>query len=877
MLNFLITLGGISLAMSAVIILMLALQKPIKKRFAALARYIIWSVIIIRLCLPVSLDILPKLITLPSVIPEEEAVIYEPVAPQAEYIPEAVIPSTPSESINEPSTNDAPNETYIPSTPVAEPVPQKPSFEITGEHIIIALFTVWALGAITFVTVTLIRYRKTAKGLDAALSIPAPEVWNIYDTVCRELGIKKAPLLYMGRADVSPMVYGFLNPKVVLPSVEMSAQSMTYVLRHELTHYKRGDLYFKLLAMLANALHWFNPLAYIACGAMSSEAELSCDESALSKTDLVGRLGYGNSMLEIVKLCRHSPKLTTGFSPKKRAVKERFENMINTTKKKKGYWIVAITLICALLCTSIIGCTTKETEPKDTDETGESVTEKYDAVGMCFDMEGDEQRDWTLTAKDGIVTLEHIWYDGSIRESYSYGDASKHDGVIDIDPAFEVAEENRYDYILQSWVASEYAIIQYDVPSKSIEECPNSYFVTVDLRDGSVTNKIRYEVDDILEIHGLDRDVLSVYESWGDRPPEYCINVDVLLYEPAEAVRTTQMMLTYSLTTTDQKKASFYVYFDMLTGELSEIEKGHCNLTKYTSNDVVTDVADISKIDGVDDDISKAAEAFLKGDITTLERLGEYDPGFLDDLKSIKFGDYRITRIINDRGLEIEGYVTESQTFNVNKGFHTFTVTKTVVAVNPGGKESIRVGVNHNCVGCLYPEVENYYTEMPQMAEGWLTFSNTTLLPVGEAYNEDSDFRDVVRYLHYIYIANTLDEYRHYAKKCFGIDILDGQYSDKEAAEKEAELVDIYCTEPERVYIPTVSGCLVDGGENYLTYQFYADEGCLVPAYKVKYEFVRDGEEFFFKSSTLLDETGREACYAETIYGGYVINESESE
>ena len=92
MLNFLITLGGISLAMSVVIILMLALRKPIKKRFAALGRYIIWSVIIIRLCLPVSLDILPKLITLPSVMPEEEAVIYEPVTPE-------VMPDVPAEPV----------------------------------------------------------------------------------------------------------------------------------------------------------------------------------------------------------------------------------------------------------------------------------------------------------------------------------------------------------------------------------------------------------------------------------------------------------------------------------------------------------------------------------------------------------------------------------------------------------------------------------------------------------------------------------------------------------------------------------------------------------------------------------------------------------
>ncbi len=880
MLNFLITLGGISLAMSAVIILMLALQKPIKKRFAALGRYIIWSVIIIRLCLPLSFDILPKLVTVDSDIPNEETVIYQTVTPEvipeAEYTPEAVMPSVSSEVINEPVTENTTNENYIPSAPTVEPAPQKPVFELTWGHITVALFAVWAVGAVTFVTVTLVRYRINARKLDRALSIPAPELWGIYDTVCRELNIKNAPPIYMGRADVSPMVYGFFNPKVVLPSVDMSAQSMTYILRHELTHYKRGDLYLKLLAMFANAIHWFNPLAYVACGMMSSEAELSCDEMALRKTDLMERLGYGNSMLEIVKLCRHAPKLTTGFSPKKRAVKERFENMINTDKKKKGYWIVAITLICALLCTSIIGCTTKETEPEYTLDISEPYI-GFDSVADCYDMDGEELRGWGVAAKDGVISIGRITEDDSFDVLYSYGESSKHKDVINISADFENHDiEYRYP-AFEAWISDNYSIITYHRLPESVEECVNQYIFMIDMSTGEVVHELYYGVDDILKVHGLDRDVLSIYESWGGNPPEYNIEVSLHNYDIEGEEPTSLVWINHKLENKDNRRANVETYFDMKTGELTEPKKAHCNLEDIVKTDVVTDVSDISRIKDVDEDIIKAAEVFINGDTATLERLGRYDPNFLKDLKTVKIGDYRISKLIDDRGLRIEAYVTESQAFNVNKGFHTFTVTKTVVAVNPEGKESIRVGVNHNCVDCLYPEVESYYTEMPEMAEGWLTFSNTTLLPMGEAYNEDDDFRDVVRYLHYIYNANTLDEYRHYAKKCFGIDILKGQYTDEEATAKETELVDIYGTEPKRTYIPTVSGCLVDGGENYLTYQFYADEGCLIPAYKVKYEFVRDGEDFFFKSSTLLDETGREACYAETIYGEYVIDSEISE
>ncbi len=860
MLKFLITLGGISLGMSAVILLMLALQKPVKKRFTAIARYIIWSVIIIRLCLPVSLDILPKFITVESDMPEASVIlpaneVYEPVIPEKEYIPEA-LPSAPSSEITyEPILNNTVNEVHTSTTaPTVDPVAPKSAFEITGEHILPALFAVWALGALTFIGITLVRYGINAKAIDKSLSLADTETLRIYDTVCRDLKLKKAPRLYMGRSNVSPMVYGFFNPKVILPSVEMSAETLTYILRHELTHYKRKDLYFKLLAMVANALHWFNPLAYIACGMMSAEAELSCDEKALSGSDLIARLGYGNSMLEIVKKCKHSPKLTTGFSPKKKAVKERFENMINTTKKKKGYWIVAITLILALLCTSIIGCATNDTESEGTDETTEPITEEYDAGGWLENLDGEDLRDWRLEVKDGVMTLEHTAEDGSTDLCYRYADSTKYDDVIDLDPILHITEENQYSYTLRGWISSNYALIQYDAPLEGIEDCENFYFATIDLKDGSVTNEIRYEVDDILKIHGLDRDVLSVYESWGGNAPEYRITDYVNRYEMAGEPPSNKMYISLTLENKDIRRAAIHLYFDMVTGELSEVEKGHCNLVKYHFNNVVTDIEDIDNFKDIDTGLTEAAVAFLTNDTAKLERLGGYAPNFFDDLKTLRFGDYRILNKDADK-LEIQAYVTESQVFHLEKGFHTFTVNSSVAGATEAGTECNRISIIHECVECLCPELEyTSYAKTKNMASQWISFSDRPVVPLGDKYS-DEYFNDVVKYIHNIYNANTVSEYRDYAKKCFGIDILNENYTDKEAEDIEAQLWDIYCENSPSHYIPRD---LVDAGEGYVTYQFYADEGNFIPAYKVKYEFIEEGDYLYFKDCTVLDDTGRD-------------------
>ena len=136
------------------------------------------------------------------------------------------------------------------------------------------------------------------------------------------------------------MLYGFFRPRVVLPESvsQLPVQSLTGILTHELTHYKRGDLWVKLSAVLATALYWWNPLVHIASARLSGKCELACDECMLAGLDEDSRREYGNVMLGIIKSCkRFGGTLTTHFNPRRNAVKERFVNIMDMTKKRKGY------------------------------------------------------------------------------------------------------------------------------------------------------------------------------------------------------------------------------------------------------------------------------------------------------------------------------------------------------------------------------------------------------------------------------------------------------------------------------------------------------------------------------------------------------------
>jgi len=96
----------------------------------------------------------------------------------------------------------------------------------------------------------------------------------------------------------TPFVLGFLRPKIYLP-VGISIEERRYILLHEQTHIHRKDHIVKILAFLILAIHWFNPLVWIAFRLMSTDMELSCDEKVLKKMDEEIKKPYANSLLSL--------------------------------------------------------------------------------------------------------------------------------------------------------------------------------------------------------------------------------------------------------------------------------------------------------------------------------------------------------------------------------------------------------------------------------------------------------------------------------------------------------------------------------------------------------------------------------------------------
>lgn len=96
-------------------------------------------------------------------------------------------------------------------------------------------------------------------------------------SAAKTLKIGRRILLCRAEDSASPMLVGVVKPVIYIPQKEIADENMRMVLLHELMHYKRKDLAVKWLAIFVNALHWFNPFAYLLCANISEACEVSCD------------------------------------------------------------------------------------------------------------------------------------------------------------------------------------------------------------------------------------------------------------------------------------------------------------------------------------------------------------------------------------------------------------------------------------------------------------------------------------------------------------------------------------------------------------------------------------------------------------------------
>ncbi len=366
----------------------LALRAVLGRRISARLRYALWAVVLVRLLVPVQLFTSPLAGT--WVVTEKRmadnlvswADLSAPSAPVLDETPG--LPVTDQEPGHALTLPEAP---ALPDAPTAPEPPAAPDFTKVPAW----LGWTWLAGSGLAALVLLGSNVRFARRLRRC-RIPV------------EGGDCPLPV-YAAAGLPSPCLFGLLRPGVyVTPEAAADPAMLRHITAHEYTHFRHGDHWWSLLRCAALAVHWWNPLVWLAVSLSRRDGELACDEGALRRLGDGERAAYGNTLLALVTAKPRPGDLlccATTMAGDKKSLKERITRIAQAPKR----WLwaaVAVVLVTALACACAFGQKAEDSGPP----TGEDVS--LPAADLSFSM--DEDGGVTITGTVDGLALENGTY-----------------------------------------------------------------------------------------------------------------------------------------------------------------------------------------------------------------------------------------------------------------------------------------------------------------------------------------------------------------------------------------------------------------------------------------------------------------------------------
>lgn len=237
-----------------------------------------------------------------------------------------------------------------------------------------------------------------------------PAILDHMHRLTEELGIQKELPVKMIKKELcsSPMLFGYIHTVLLLPDHSYSKAELDAILRHELTHYCKKDLWYKLLVVLASDVYWFNPVYRLMKNMAFHDVEYVCDEKATRKMNLNAKKDYSNTVLMTMAAAgNHNFAYTTQFSGTKKNAKERLDNIFSVPDRKIGICVLSALLVLLLTGTACVSLKveeeTVETSAQETKQTQETAEIQEETA---------EQETESTEAEEKVITIDPYVFTG---------------------------------------------------------------------------------------------------------------------------------------------------------------------------------------------------------------------------------------------------------------------------------------------------------------------------------------------------------------------------------------------------------------------------------------------------------------------------------
>lgn len=152
-----------------------------------------------------------------------------------------------------------------------------------------------------------------------------------------------------------PLVIGLWRPQILLPRplvARLDSAALQDIVRHEVAHLQRGDLWSSMLLRAGIALFWWNPLLHLAHARLAVLREMACDARAAAQAR--EPLDYASALLasaeQLQQLREEAPSLALGMLSARSQLSQRIDALIEAAPpapRRRGALWLGITLLLA--------------------------------------------------------------------------------------------------------------------------------------------------------------------------------------------------------------------------------------------------------------------------------------------------------------------------------------------------------------------------------------------------------------------------------------------------------------------------------------------------------------------------------------------------
>ena len=184
-----------------------------------------------------------------------------------------------------------------------------------------------------------------------------PDLYRQYSKCLNKLRIRRKVSLYASCNISSPVSYGLLHPRVIIPQdmdILLSDEDVRFIFLHELLHYRHKDAALNYITCILQVIYWFNPFIWYGFRVLQKDREIACDNSVIHIVGKSQSTNYGYTLIRYAQRMPHNAFLSplSRLGGEKKVMIQRIKEIASyksNTPKQRRKSAVLLLLICTMV------------------------------------------------------------------------------------------------------------------------------------------------------------------------------------------------------------------------------------------------------------------------------------------------------------------------------------------------------------------------------------------------------------------------------------------------------------------------------------------------------------------------------------------------